>query len=136
MRRGCFFELLCVSGDVWALPEDCGLTKRSKLAATRSKGVQHRRISSAVTGEYRGRSATSQWEGEDAADEGSGPTGLANSTRQMGPSSKMGPSDLRKAGAAPGRTQVFVSGGFLPTRGATTPAGPVISVWITKCAVL
>ena len=53
-----------------------------------------------------------------------GHTGLASSILHTGPPSNSGPSDLTNAGASPSRIHTLVSGGCLPTSGATSPAMP------------
>src|SRR5580704_14352314 len=60
----------------------------------------------------------------DGADSIRGHVALVVAMRQMGPSSNMGPSDLRNTGASPPKIQTLVSGGCLPMIGATTPATP------------
>jgi len=54
-----------------------------------------------------------------------------SSIRQIGPSSYRGPSDLTTTGAGSLSTHMWISGGFLPMRGATTPATPPTSTFTT-----
>jgi hypothetical protein len=50
---------------------------------------------------------------------------------QTGPPSSSGPSNLTKPGAPPSTTQMCMSGGCLPTKGATAPAMPPTLVLTT-----
>ena len=60
-----------------------------------------------------------------------GHTGLASSIRHGGAPSDSGPSNLTNAGASPPRIHTCESGGCLPSRGATIPARPPISIFTT-----
>src|SRR4030095_6152542 len=56
-----------------------------------------------------------------------GQRGEESSSRQIGPSTKNGPSNFTKAGTEPPSTQNFRSGGSLPATFAKTPAMPPTS---------